>query len=721
MRILIGPAAVALSASVLAAQSVAPGTPTTPANVPLPTDPVPQLSAILADSNATAAQRDEAASELVAHAAAHSPAAIDTLLRGLSGGHDQELATAHAIAGSADPNPEWIGPLIRLLGSERLLHDAACRALARFGDNMTARDALINFSRDTRRAPQERAAAEAALGSFVDKTAAEALLVILTNPREPAAVTAAAGDALGELTGITDFDDGPDQWRKWMDAHGALPPEQWKAQVYPGLVAHLQREVQRQKPLEPEIDSLLYDQYLAAPDAQKNVLVMRYLNSSVPEVRAIGAETVRKALQQGLPFPPESRDRLTSLVGDSDPSVRLQAAEALQSLGYAPALNALIQQLVIEKHTNVKIALLSAIGPLDDPRALPEVLKMLHDPSIDVAIAAAQTIRQLADTLYKSNPDLAVQTAEELWRTSQEKENAKVLRAAEFKAAAIEAMAPLKDYHQSTEFPKLLNISQPAPIRAAALHALRDLANKNTSDAIANWLSSEPNPALRADAIDALGTTGDFVDDAKVLHDHTQPANEPDPTVRAKAWLVWEGLLGDCTDINSLNDWQHNLSVAGDWEHDIFVLIQLNANLQKQHRLGDLAISEQALGEAYMQVGRPDQAATHFQNAWNYWVSQGGPNLNTTQLVNFLTKALLQSKQYYKAVQFGQDAIKYNPQDQQTVGSDIRDAADVLLHRNPATRDDAEKLINLALHMTPPLPQEYQQELTAFQREAPGH
>ena len=53
-------------------------------------------------------------------------------------------------------------------------------------------------------------------------------------------------------------------------------------------------------------------------------------------------------------------------------------------------------------------------------------------------------------------------------------------------------------------------------------------------------------------------------------------------------------------------------------------------------------------------------------------------------------------------MQFGEDAIEYDPQNQQTVGDDIRDTADVL-HSNPATKDDAAKLIDLALHMNPPL------------------
>jgi tetratricopeptide (TPR) repeat protein len=711
MRILIGAAAVGLSASVLWAQVAAPASSASPAvppaSSPLPTDPVPDLSAALTDPNLSQTQRDEAASQLVARAP-HAPAAADALLRGLTGGHDQALAVAHAIEGAAEPDPQWIAPLSRLLGSPGQLNDAAAEALSRFSDDPTARDALIGFARDQQHVAQQRATAASALRSFVDKTAAEALVQLLENPHPSPLVNAAAAEALIDMTGQEDNDNDPVRWRNWFNARAALPDAQWKAQVYPGRDSRLQRVESRQKGLATEVDSLLTDEYHAGTAAQQNALIMRFLNSTQPDVRAIGAEIVGNAQLQGLPYPRDAGARITQLVGDSDPQVRLKSAQALQVLVVTPALNALLQQLTIETRTDVKIALLGAISQIDDPRSLSEVRKMLHDPSIDVAIAAAGTIKQLGKSVFAKDPALARDTAEELWQATKDRANEP--RANDFKAAAIEAMAPLKDDRQSTEFPKLLNINEPESIRAAALHALRDLGNKDTSDAIASWLTSEPVPALRADAIDALSTTGTFETDAQALYDHTKPANEPDPAVRDKAWKVWDFLLGDCTNNVTLNNWAHQMSLDNDFQHRIDALNVLNANLLKQDKLQDLAYSEQNTGDAYTHLSRPDLAAPHFKNALDYWVGQNVQNAATATLVDQLTKALLQSKQYDKAVQFGDEAIARNKSDGQTIGVDIRDMADQL-NRNPATRADATKLIDLSLHMSN-LPQQYKDALT---------
>jgi tetratricopeptide (TPR) repeat protein len=277
-------------------------------------------------------------------------------------------------------------------------------------------------------------------------------------------------------------------------------------------------------------------------------------------------------------------------------------------------------------------------------------------------------------------------------------------------------MAPLKDTQRSTDFLNLLNTNQSEKIRAAALHALRELGDKNTSDVIAGWLANEPSAALRADAIEALNTTGNFVDDAQALYDRTKPGIESDPAVRDKAWQVWDILLGECTDIATLNNWRHTMFNDGNVQQRILVLNKLNDNLLKQNQLSDLAVYEQETGDAYMQVGRPDLAAAQYQNAWDYYAKQHIQNLNTAALVDDLMKAYLQSKQYDKAVGFGQGALAQDPE---AVGKEIRESVDQL-SSNPATHADAAKLIDLALKMSPGIPEPYHQDLVATQKQLSG-
>jgi HEAT repeat protein len=122
-----------------------------------------------------------------------------------------------------------------LLGSERRLHEATVRALARLGSTEAARNRLIDFARDTRQqvAPA-RVAAIRALGTVVDKSVAQTLLDLLADEQLP--VQNAAADALSEMSGIAGNGSNLQQWRLWFAANSNKSPAEWRAAVYPGRV-----------------------------------------------------------------------------------------------------------------------------------------------------------------------------------------------------------------------------------------------------------------------------------------------------------------------------------------------------------------------------------------------------------------------------------------------------------------------------------------------------
>ena len=688
---------------------------TAPAAVPPATQPA-ALAARITAPTASQADRDEAARRLVALA---DPAAKASLIAALeNGGHDAQLAIARAEADAPNPDPDFIQPLAHLLGGDRNLDEAAARALARLGSAPLARQHLLDFARDTRQPGGLRAVIIRASAAIVDKRIAAMLVDLLNDERESATVQNAAADALLELTGRSDLGREPAAWKRWYDASAAKPDDAWKLAVYITRDAQLDQIAERHARLLNELDAILTSEFQAAAD--KNAAILRYLNASAPEVRAIGARLVRDAFLGGLAAPTDAqKQRLSELVSDSDPHVRLEAARTLKAINFGGALDAMIAQLSAERDPDVKVALAGAIAQIGDIRAVPIFRRLLHDPSQAVQRAAAEALRSLGAAFYKANPDGAHSLAMELWDLYQQR--AKDPRAADLQAACIEAIAPLHEMSLVLPLVRLLDPEQNERTRAAALLALRDLGDPNTDDAIRTWLTQETVSPVKLAALDALGKTGTFGADANALYEFFKPkSNEQDAGVRDRAWQVFQALLPTASK-ESLNNWA-STRLAHEPGHALAVRLELNRKLLQDKDLDDLAVSQQDTGGLYMLLGQPDKAAGYFRPALDYRLSQNFTNEVTEILVTQLMTALLKSRQYADAAQFAQKMISSSRSQQQTMGSLIRQEAEALresVTANPASTDraDALRLIDEAMKMKPPLDNSYLEDLRGIQKE----
>jgi HEAT repeat protein len=676
-----------------------------------PNDP----GSILLSKTAAQADRDEAALQLLDF---QTPEARATLLNALrNGGHDVLLALARALADDPHPDPQFVEPLAALLGGERILNDAAARALARLGNVPAARQHLLDFVQDGHETVGSRAAVVHALGSIVDKRVAAELVNLLSDPHEADAIQAAAAAALLDMTGLGDLGSQPDAWKKWFDADSGKSDEAWRLMVYETRDARLQSIADHHSRLLAQLDAILTDQFQNAPD--KNIAVMHDMNSTEPEIRAIGARLIRDAFLQGTAVPTDVQEqRLTALVSDSDPQVRLEAARTLKAINFSAAFDAMLAQLSRERNTDVKIALIGALAQVGDLRAMPVLRKLLHDPSFAVATAAAEGLRALAPALFKSDANAAHDLATELWSIYQQRANEP--GSPEFQAACVEALAPLRESSLVLPLTRLLDPDQTEHMRAAALHALGELADPNTDDAIRGWLGQEPDPTVRLDAIDALGKTGSFGADADALYSFFGPqSTERDPTVRDRAWTVFQGLLPGAPK-QVLNQWVQRL--AREPEHRLAVLLELDRKLAADNDQENLAPAEENTGDTYIKLGQPDDAAKFFKKALDYYQQQHVANVVTEGLVTEYMNALLKAKKYPDAARFAEQVISANRADQQTMGQIIVQEADTLraaADQNPSGTDraDALRLIGEALKMQPPLDDSYQDDLRNLQKE----
>src|SRR5207302_644807 len=122
--------------------------------------------------------------------------------------------------------------------------------------------------------------------------------------------------------------------------------------------------------------------------------------------------------------------------------VRIEVAGALRALNDASALHPLLTQLGQEPQSDVRAALVKAIGPIRDLIALPALRKLLGDPSYAVAEAAADAIKELGTQIREKQSDMLVPLAAELKGVLDSRTGDPA--SGRLREALVNAMAPLR-------------------------------------------------------------------------------------------------------------------------------------------------------------------------------------------------------------------------------------------------------------------------------------
>lgn len=113
-------------------------------------------------------------------------------------------------------------------------------------------------------------------------------------------------------------------------------------------------------------------------------LVDSLINGKNPTIRASCAKGLAQVAvnHKEVTFPQEGIDALESAMQDPDPVVHLSSVMALGAIGL-PALDALINTLETSDNLAVGVAIINALGAMNDPR-VPEILtKLSNDDSVD--------------------------------------------------------------------------------------------------------------------------------------------------------------------------------------------------------------------------------------------------------------------------------------------------------------------------------------------------
>jgi HEAT repeat protein len=389
------------------------------------------------------------------------------------------------------------------------------------------------------------------------------------------------------------------------------------------------------------------------------------------------------------------------MVGDSAAQVRLEVAKTLQALNDADALDPLLSQLAQEQDPPVKAAIAQAIAPIRDLRAVPELRKLLADPSFVAAQAGAETIGELAPLILQKQPAVAAEIAAELDKLLQQRANSP--GSVPLVEAIVQAMASLDQPSLEKTFYHLLTSSQPQAVRRWAIHGLSELKDANSLDLVINSLD-DTDASVRLEAVSALANVGTF-ENGDLLYHRMNPTEEPDSSVRDQAWQVLSTLLA-AAPAQQLSTWADRFS---DDPAKRVVVLKILADKQAQnHADDDLAYTRQNIGETLIKLNQPADASDYFRQALDYW-SKKNEERFTAGLTRQLINALLRAHEYTDAVQFGGSLIQSDRGQQMTVGPAIRTEAERL--RDTGDLQSALVLIDEAKKMQPGLDPRYAHDL----------
>ncbi len=664
-----------------------------------------QLVEQLHDTAVSQVQKDELARRLVQRPDGESHEIVRNFLID-PGNRGAQLAITRALASNPTLDPTHIDPLFALMGTDRALTDAAAEALACYKRNLDILARLMTrFAAPRDQRDFVRVAAVHAVGSFVEKRAAAGLIELLIDTEETLTVRIAAADALVDLTGLSENDRDVERWRQWWRENQDKSDTDWKLDVVMLRAARYDRVQDNYDTLAVQTQSLLDEIYQSTPASEQSDLLLRIMRSSAPAIRVKGPRLIAQSIIEARRPPAAARDQLRLMVGDSSPMVRLAVAEALVRVNDPMALEPILVQIAIETDPGIRRALAAALEPIRDIRAVPILNRLLDDPSINIAETAAKTLAYIGPVLREKDPNLADETAQALRRAFETRTSR--TEQAQFRETLVNAMAPLRSRSLLNPLLELVHQREPVPVQRAALRALGELRDPRAADIIATSLD-HPDPAVRLDAVNALGSTATFAQ-ATLLVPRLSPREESE-AVRDAAWRVLEGLFptAGAEDLNRFA--QHFRDQP---QRRLVVLKALADALEKDRKDDDLAGVQQDIGALHLQLDQPAEAVPYLRAALQFKKAQNFGAMVLEGLVRQLMEALLESRQYAEAAAFAADSITTDPAQQQTMWPMFRNTIEGL--ENKEEYDNALALIAEVKKMNPPLHQRFAEDLRVIE------
>lgn len=443
--------------------------------------------------------------------------------------------------------PALAQPLLELLGSgAEDLRGMAARALADFsGADVATQLGALAAKAD---APLEkRLAAIDALAPNVHRREIVAQLISLLDGGVPQ-VTERVVNAL-QAAAPERFNGDMEAWRAWWAEESRLDQEAWLAkqlQLYRGRSRSVstafgqfrEENRRRQSALTKRIGSFQREVFRAISEGQRDAKLVEWLADPLPVVR-LGAVTVIKSRMADEGRRPTGRV-LTALLGllkNDESSVRREVLEIVQNLNDPLAVQAVLAQAETEKDPTTRHAVFRALGRLDQPQAIPALIREIDraESHLDCVREAAIALGRLAE---RPGDDATLQPAIEPL-----KRRYAALPAGDTSmgAALLTAMAGVASLTFAGEFLEVIESDEPALLRPAirGLVRIKDVSKLRRL----RTLMVHGDPLVRRAANEAVGRLGREDADVESLLTRLNPATEANEAARQAAWNGFRHLL----------------------------------------------------------------------------------------------------------------------------------------------------------------------------------
>ena len=656
------------------------------------------------------------------------PQVVDFLTNGST---PAKIAVSRALASVGWSDPDFIDPLVSLLrGRDPVPAAAAAPALGLYTDDPQVLQELILQARSDR--TDIRQPAIRALGGFSRKAAAETLLTLLEHD-DSDPIREAAGNALVEMTGRSDLDHDSSRWADWWQQNGGLPDDKFRDTIIRGRGEAFENLVAGHRTLQNDADDFLRADFWSAPPEKRSAILLSYLQSSAPEIRALGAELVFTSASETGAAPPGTIQQTRLLLGDPSAEVRAEAATALSAdVESAPDL---VAQLAREPDDLVRVRLITSLAPFHDIHAIEQMLKLVGPGSSDsVRIAAADGIRDGSDIIndpqQQTLKNQAMQTLKDAMQGTDVPDQKFV------RVAIVGALASIHDDSLSDLFRKWLAPNEWPGVRANALVGLGNLPNSAPFAAEIGRHLDDDDPHMRLAAIQALRRPPSPIPIFYISKLQNLMNSDSSDQVRAAAWDELQSWADSpAMDENGMSTLADKLKSQP--PNELLIRKKLRDRLAQDVKKDpnspegraaarQLAEEQQTIGDLLMNpaINHPVEAADQYRAALAFWDSnQGGADV-INHLCRNITDALLAARHWDEAAAFASGIVKRYGQDRdlmvtsETLGQEFMAAVHNLEDStDPGSYTDAIALLDAVQKMNPPLPPDFP-DLLAAQRTA---
>ena len=160
-----------------------------------------------------------------------------------------------------NPIPTQLIRLFALMGGRRDLTEAAARALANYKTRPAVLTRLINLAQARQQPEWVRLPVIRAIGTLVEKRAADFLITLIRSREESPAVINAAADGLVTMTGITENGRDLQRWERWWQENSGKDDAQFRNDLLTSRVAPYDQLRARYSTLSREVGNLLSADY----------------------------------------------------------------------------------------------------------------------------------------------------------------------------------------------------------------------------------------------------------------------------------------------------------------------------------------------------------------------------------------------------------------------------------------------------------------------------